>query len=705
MPKISVIVPVYKVEPYLRRCIDSILAQTFEDFELILVDDGSPDGCPAICDEYAEKDNRIRVIHKENGGLSSARNAGIDWVFENSDSEWITFVDSDDWIHSEMLKILYNAVIENDVHISVCDYYISTERKGIVNVSKIRMKKIGPEEAYVRRGGLIDMAWGKLCHRECFRTVRYPTGKIFEDAWTMYKIFFSVKAVVMINEKLYCYFVNENSITRSNWNPSWISEVEAHEEQLLFFERNRLDSALKEAIQLYFSVLSKQQIHIKKSEFDATKYEKLLFKNGNEVLRRYKRIIPKEKYKNWYEWSHPAYSTFKGIQRSLIRKTKSLVQKIINGLYTVVKNILEKCLIKKIREKRYFKKLNEQSAIEFKSAEQALSRFHCQKKPSFSQKSEYNPIFDLMIIVPVYNAEKYIIKCAESIINQNTSFSYKIVFVDDGTPDDSGRILDRYKSYENVEIIHQENRGHSGARNRALEKIEGKYVMFVDSDDYISKDAVEVLLSAAFKYDADIVEGGYRYVYEKSESNPITVVSEESVVECTELTGYPCMKVIRGEKLLNTCFPQGLWYEDTIIGTIIYPECKKFVAIPDVVYYYRQNPNSISATSKLYKKCVDTYWITRYYLEEKKNRNHVFGERECEQFLLQVKRNQFRVQNMPMDIQESIFVLSSRLHKQYFYSIEIPSKKALQKLVQCLDRKSFKAYLYLIENWDKFSEL
>ena len=106
MPKISVIVPVYKVEKYLRRCIDSILNQTFNDFDLILVDDGSPDSCGDICEKYEKTDNRITVIHRENGGLSAARNSGIKWALKNSDSEWITFVDSDDWLHPDYLKIL-----------------------------------------------------------------------------------------------------------------------------------------------------------------------------------------------------------------------------------------------------------------------------------------------------------------------------------------------------------------------------------------------------------------------------------------------------------------------------------------------------------------------------------------------------------------------------------------------------------------------
>ena len=111
MPEISVIVPVYKVEPYLRRCVDSILAQTFTDIEVILIDDGSPDGCPAICDEYVQQDNRVKVIHQENRGVSAARNAGLDWVFANSDSQWISFVDSDDWVHPQFLEYLHLSLI------------------------------------------------------------------------------------------------------------------------------------------------------------------------------------------------------------------------------------------------------------------------------------------------------------------------------------------------------------------------------------------------------------------------------------------------------------------------------------------------------------------------------------------------------------------------------------------------------------------
>ena len=130
---ISVIVPVYGVENYLPACIDSILAQTHEDFQLILVDDGSPDRCGAICDEYAAKDSRIVVIHQENGGLSAARNTGIDWVFDNSESRWLNFIDSDDIVSPVYLETLYRCAAQNDADITVTGIHNFPDGQGLEN--------------------------------------------------------------------------------------------------------------------------------------------------------------------------------------------------------------------------------------------------------------------------------------------------------------------------------------------------------------------------------------------------------------------------------------------------------------------------------------------------------------------------------------------------------------------------------------------
>ena len=157
MPTISVIVPVYKVEPYLNRCVDSILRQTYQDFELILVDDGSPDRCGEICDEYARQDGRVHVIHKENGGLSDARNAGIDWVEANSDSQWLIFADSDDWVHPELLARLLDAATAFEVlSIDIADVDVAGNVGARLQAEQAEAdKQIAQAKAEVRRAAAV----------------------------------------------------------------------------------------------------------------------------------------------------------------------------------------------------------------------------------------------------------------------------------------------------------------------------------------------------------------------------------------------------------------------------------------------------------------------------------------------------------------------------------------------------------------------
>lgn len=702
MALISVIVPVYRVEPYLKRCIDSILGQTFTDLELVLVNDGSPDNCGKICDEYAMKDQRVHVIHQENEGLSAARNTGIDWVINFSDSKWITFVDSDDWIHPSMLEILYNTATDSNVAISVCDYYLSNGKEAQIDLKNIKYEKRDVEEAYSLRGGLIDLACGKLFLRELFQSIRFPKGKLFEDAWTTYKVVFQEKEITMIYEKLYFYYVNENSISRSSWSPEWLTEVEAHEEQIEFFNSNHYNIALKEALNVFFWVLYRQQENMKKNLIYTKEYEKELFSKCKKNLKRYSAIIERNKYKDVFEWCHPKYSMIKGIQRSLNRKTRNLCKKSYYKIRNCVEASYQKLVGTRIRENKFNDLVNLASRISIENAKDNVENFYYTKSPMFSQHTVIKSEYDLMIIVPVYNVEKYLEQCIQSILNQQTKYTYKVVFVNDGSSDASGNILEKYRNKSNVKVITQENRGHSGARNRALKNIEANYVMFVDSDDFISNSAIEALLSTAYKLDADVIEGAHQYYSDTREYNAVFSVSKEEIVHPRKLTGYPWGKVIRSKYFLNNCFPEGLWYEDTIMATLIYPECSILGAIPDIVYFYRQNPHGISATGRLNKKCVDTYWITKYYLEEKQRRKHVFGMYEYEQFLLQLKKNQIRLEKMPITIQESVFVLSCELHEKFFGDIEIPKDKIYQRLVHTLKCNSFKAYIFLIDNWDKF---
>ena len=218
MDKISVIVPMYKVEKYLRKCVDSILAQTYQNLEVILVDDGSPDGCPAICDEYAKKDKRVKVIHKLNGGLSDARNAGLDIAT----GEYIGFVDSDDYIVPNMYEELYNAIKKYDCDLAVSDRMMVDEQGNVVHhgedshkavVVKDNVESVLFDDRFAHK---TVPAWNKLYARHIFDTLRYPKGRVYEDLWISLDVYRNAKkGVVLLEDRLYVYLLSNNSITRA----------------------------------------------------------------------------------------------------------------------------------------------------------------------------------------------------------------------------------------------------------------------------------------------------------------------------------------------------------------------------------------------------------------------------------------------------------------------------------------------------------
>ena len=211
---ISIIVPVYQVEKYLAACIDSVLAQTFRDFELILVDDGSPDNCPALCDAAVAKDSRIRVIHQKNGGLSAARNAGLDIAR----GEWIGFVDSDDIIAPEMYEKLYELAQEHHANLAVC---------GVLPVDEQNQPLAAPlrdpqtvvltrEQAIARIASMpFHLANNKLYRREIFEKLRFPVGKLNEDSFTAPAVLEQVTTAVYTEQRLYRYRQRSGSIMNS----------------------------------------------------------------------------------------------------------------------------------------------------------------------------------------------------------------------------------------------------------------------------------------------------------------------------------------------------------------------------------------------------------------------------------------------------------------------------------------------------------
>lgn len=224
-PLISVIVPVYNVAEYLPECVDSIINQTYKNLEIILVDDGSTDACPDICDDYAKRDSRIRVIHKKNGGLSDARNAGLDICT----GEWIGFVDSDDYIASDMYEKLYCAAIENDCDVAVC-HFLCEDDGALFDSNKFRKYVYDKKEDMIWElfmGGTgIISACLKLYKRGIFKKLRFPKNINYEDAYIVLDVVKVTSNMVILPDMLYFYRTRVGSITKEYyWNTGMWDEI------------------------------------------------------------------------------------------------------------------------------------------------------------------------------------------------------------------------------------------------------------------------------------------------------------------------------------------------------------------------------------------------------------------------------------------------------------------------------------------------
>ena len=226
-PLISVIVPVYNVEASLPKCLDSILTQTYSNFELILIDDGSTDGSGRICDTYAAKESRIKTIHQPNKGVASARNKGLD----TAAGEYISFVDADDRVHPDYLKELYQLISLTDAGIAACNHWIV--RNGVYTKrfnSRRRIQKLSIREAY--KGVLYDKIpdvspWGKLYRKEVFARLRYPDVKAYDDTFIIADLLKAGNGIIFGNKPLYIYTITNTSLSRGKFRPVVLSYIDA----------------------------------------------------------------------------------------------------------------------------------------------------------------------------------------------------------------------------------------------------------------------------------------------------------------------------------------------------------------------------------------------------------------------------------------------------------------------------------------------
>lgn len=256
---VSVIVPVYKVEKYLQKCIDSICAQSYPHLEIILVDDGSPDCCGCICDENAGTDMRIKVIHKENAGLSSARNAGLDIAT----GDYVAFVDADDFIYPEYVEILVGLCEQYGCDIAQCSFL--TVAEGSI---KLPLNSQGSLAFYTGKQALHNLCmgkddvkytvvWNKIYKLELFNGIRYPLGRLHEDEFTSYRLLWKARKVADTNQYLYNYLIRNESIIRSKYSVKRLDALDAFRERLDFLKANELEEEYVATVRGYIGLIER----------------------------------------------------------------------------------------------------------------------------------------------------------------------------------------------------------------------------------------------------------------------------------------------------------------------------------------------------------------------------------------------------------------------------------------------------------------
>ncbi len=290
--KISIIIPVYNVEKYIKKCVDSIINQTYKNLEIILVDDGSSDNSGKICDEYKKRDYRIKVIHKENGGLSDARNKGV----EIATGKYIGFVDSDDYIEENMYNILLNELKVNNADVSICsykkireDYYKVDCKQSCEKIIKI-LDNIKAIELLLSDTYIDNYAWNKLYKKELFNNIKYPYGKKMEDLGTTYKIFSKAKKIVYTNYIGYFYLQRNSSILH-NIDANFIQDIKE-----LINER-------------YLDIIKEYPEMKTKADINRLKYIKTYFMHIAKNKR--KDLTKTKEYKKEYEFFKSNYKKYK----------------------------------------------------------------------------------------------------------------------------------------------------------------------------------------------------------------------------------------------------------------------------------------------------------------------------------------------------------------------------------------------------------
>lgn len=306
MPEISIIVPVYRAEKYLNDCVDSILRQTFSNFELVLIEDGSPDLSGAICDEYAQRDERVRVIHQPNQGQAAARNHALPMT----QGKWLCYVDSDDTIHPQMLEHLYRAAVESGAGISMCQFLEAEEQPAdyerpvdfsyeLLNMDEKTLTQLHDRDLYP---GWVACA--KLIRRECVEGYPFQTGRVYEDNEAVTRWLLPAKTLAMLPAKLYFYRANPDSTTKSRFSLKRMDYLWALESMIGYFESVGYHTLAQRFLKRYVEAAASACYGVRQ-ELNRPELVNGILSDVKKFLRREKMKLTRQERLSLLEAAHP----------------------------------------------------------------------------------------------------------------------------------------------------------------------------------------------------------------------------------------------------------------------------------------------------------------------------------------------------------------------------------------------------------------
>ena len=488
-PLITIIIPVYKVEAYLDRCVQSVVDQTYKNLEIILVDDGSPDNCPAMCDAWAKKDARIRVIHQNNGGLSAARNAGID----AATGDYLMFVDSDDTIHPDGIQVLLDAAISTEADISVgrCVCVRAGSDHPATQLPKINPVTIRGIDAIARQYAqdepwqYVSACW-KLYRRKLFNEFRFPVGRLFEDEFTTYLLYDAANHVADLpGAVIYYYLENEAGITGNLTLQKYFDEYDAQRERINYFRKKQYEELLDLSLQHFLHTAQWHMLACEKPHEDLDELRRLRFRQQYRDALREAEARGLVSFRENYDYYVIAYPD---------KKPLFLVKKVISRL-------------SKNTKPHSSDKTNPNHTPNADSTHQYL------QNASDSSATKTIPTggsvkVQFSVIIPVYNRAAILPLVIESVRAQ-TFFEFELIIVDDGSTDETSVIADNYAAEDSrIRVIHQANGGVCKARNAGLDAANGEYIVFLDSDNTMKPNMLE-RINAAIVEVPDLVVFGF----------------------------------------------------------------------------------------------------------------------------------------------------------------------------------------------------